>query len=344
MIETLPKSKLGAGSNELIKLTTNIVEVRDLTKTYGKQKALAQVSFQIEAGAIYGFIGPNGAGKTTTLGILATLLQPTSGEAYICGLPISQRKNHYEIRRAVGYLPDGFGIYERMRVREYLDFYAAAFRIPQPRRTALIDDLLSLVDLTAKRDVYATALSHGMKQRLGLARCLVHDPKLLLLDEPANGLDPRARVELRELLKELSRMGKTVIISSHILTELSEMCSHAGIIERGQMLATGRINDILQHLGGNTRRVQVKFRAVAAYADFITQSLERAPNVTSVHPVETEADSNLIGFELDLNGDEQAQVELLRYIVVQKLPLYALTETKGNLEDIFMQITQGAVS
>ncbi len=344
MIETLPKSKLESGSDALIKPTTNIVEVRDLTKTYGKQKALAQVNFQIEAGAIYGFIGPNGAGKTTTLGILATLLQPTSGEAYICGLPLSQSKNHYEIRRAVGYLPDGFGIYERMRVWEYLDFYAAAFRIPQPRRTALIDDLLSLVDLTSKRDAYATALSHGMKQRLGLARCLVHDPQLLLLDEPANGLDPRARVELRELLKELSRMGKTVIISSHILTELSEMCTHAGIIERGQMLATGRINDILQQLGGSTRRVQVKFRAVAAYATFIAQSLERAPNVTVVHPFETEASSNLLGFELELNGDEQAQVELLRYIVVQKLPLYALTETKGNLEDIFMQITQGAVS
>jgi len=347
MIEILQKVNPELQSDELIKPTANIVDVRNLTKTYGKQKALAQANFQIEAGAIYGFIGPNGAGKTTTLGILATLLQPTSGEAYICGLPISQRKNHYEIRRLVGYLPDGFGIYERMRVREYLDFYAAAYRIPQPRRTILIDDLLSLVDLTVKRDTYATALSHGMKQRLGLARCLVHDPKLLLLDEPANGLDPRARIELRELLKELSRMGKTIIISSHILTELSEMCTHAGIIERGQMLATGRINDILQQIGGNTRRVRVKFRAVAAYADFISQSLERAPNVTSVQPIETDAldaGSNLLGFELDLNGDEQAQVELLRYIVVQKLPLYALTETKGNLEDIFMQITQGTVS
>ena len=324
-----------------------IVEIQNLSKTYAKQQALVQINLEIEAGAIYGFIGPNGAGKTTTLGILATLLEPTSGEAFICGIPVSNPKNHWEIRRSMGYLPDGFGIYERMRVWEYLDFYATAYRIPQHRRKGLINDLLTLVDLTNKRDNYATSLSHGMKQRLGLARCLVHDPQLLLLDEPANGLDPRGRIELRELIKELSRMGKTIIISSHILTELSEMCTHAGIIECGQMLASGRIDDILHQLGGYGRRLIVKFRAVAAYTEFISQTLSRAPNVSKVQSLEqgiTDINSNLLPFELHLTGDEQAQVELLRYVVVQKLPLYSIIETKENLEDIFMQITQGTVS
>ena len=330
-------------NNPLQSSASNIIEVRNLTKTYGKQQAVSQVSFQIETGAIYGFIGPNGAGKTTTLGILATLLEPTSGEALICGVPVSRRKNHWEIRRLLGYMPDGFGTYERLRVWEYLDFYATAYHIPRSRRKALITDLLSLFDLTSKRDTYTAALSHGMKQRLGLARCLVHDPKLLLLDEPANGLDPRARIELRELLRELSRMGKTIIISSHILTELSEVCTHAGIIERGQMLVSGRISDILNQSGGYKRRVRAKFKAPAAHTAIISQILAAAPRVGDVQSAEADTPSAL-AFEFNLNGDEQTQIELLRYLVTQNLPLYALTEEKTNLEDIFMRITKGAVA
>src|SRR5215210_5854282 len=200
-------------------MTQAVVQTYNLTKRYGPFTALHELNMQIEKGAIHGFIGPNGAGKTTTMRILATLMAPTSGEAWVSGYPVMQEP--LEVRRRIGYMPDFFGVYDNMKVWEYLDFFAASYNVPQARRKTLTDDLLALVDLSIKRDSFVDDLSRGMKQRLCLARTLVHEPDLLILDEPASGLDPRARIELRELLLELQRLGKTILVSSHILTELA---------------------------------------------------------------------------------------------------------------------------
>jgi len=207
-----------------------VVETQGLGKRYGSLTALKELTLTIEEGSIYGFIGPNGAGKTTTLKILATLLLPSRGTAKICGVDL--REGPAKIRPLVGYMPDFFGVYDDMKVWEYMDFFGAAFKLPREKRLASMEGLLALVNLEDKRNDYVESLSRGMKQRLCLARALIHDPALLILDEPASGLDPRARVEMRELLKELKQMGKTIIVSSHILPELSELCTHIGIIER----------------------------------------------------------------------------------------------------------------
>lgn len=220
-----------------------IVETEGLTKRYGSFTALNELNLNIERGAIHGFIGPNGAGKTTTMRILSTLLEPTSGQAWVAGYPVTDEV--HEVRRKLGYMPDFFGVYDNMKVWEYLDFFAAAYHVPQERRKGMIDDLLALVDLTVKKDSFVEELSRGMKQRLCLARTLVHEPDLLILDEPASGLDPHARIELRELLKELRSLGKTILVSSHILTELAEMCTHVAIIERGTLLINGSVQEIL---------------------------------------------------------------------------------------------------
>ena len=232
-----------------------VVEARGLTKRYGAFVALDDLHLRIGPGVVFGFIGPNGAGKTTTLRILATLLEQTSGEAWVAGHSVAREPQ--AVRRAIGYMPDAFGVYDNMKVWEYLDFFAATYGIQRGRRLGLIDDLLALVDLGEKRDGYVEALSRGMKQRLCLARALVHDPQLLLLDEPASGLDPRARIELRALLRQLGALGKTVIVSSHILTELADMCDEVGIIERGRLLAAGPVSDLLRQLHTN-RSVMVR--------------------------------------------------------------------------------------
>jgi len=214
-----------------------IIETKDLMKRYGKFQAVNGVSLEVPAGSIYGFVGPNGAGKTTTMRMLTTLTRPTSGEARVAGHSVTEEPR--AVRRAIGYMPDEFGVYDDMRVWEYLDFFAACYDIPEANRKKLIDDLLELVDLAHRRDDMVDKLSRGMKQRLSLARTLAHDPAVLILDEPASGLDPRARVEIRELLVELAKMGKTIFFSSHILADVSEICTHIGIIEGGKMVAQG---------------------------------------------------------------------------------------------------------
>src|ERR1044071_6200483 len=211
-----------------------MIECRDLTKKYHELFALDRLTLKLDQGDVYGFIGPNGAGKTTTMRILATLLNPTWGEATVCGYSIYNGAK--EIRRLMGYMPDFFGVYDDMKVIEYLEFFAAAYRINGPARRQKCDQVLELVDLGYKRDALVTSLSRGMTQRLGLARVLLHDPQVLLLDEPASGLDPRARIEIRTLLKELRALGKTIMVSSHILPELADICNKIGIIERGEML------------------------------------------------------------------------------------------------------------
>ena len=220
-----------------------MIQTLRLQKRYGKLVAVRNLNIEIEEGDIFGFIGPNGAGKTTTLRILATLLAPSWGEAYIDGINVMA--NPYGVKRVVGFMPDTFGVYDGMRLREYLDFFGAAYKIPKKKRSGMVDDVLTLTDLTSKADDYVSAFSRGMKQRCLLAKTLIHDPKVLLLDEPASGLDPRARIEIRELLKTLRGMGKTIMISSHILSELGDVCNKIGIIERGELL-----EDLLGVLAG----------------------------------------------------------------------------------------------
>src|SRR6476469_6107924 len=221
-----------------------MIETRDLTKTYGDLYALNRLTLKLEKGDVYGFIGPNGAGKTTTMRILATLLNPSWGEASVCGYSIYNGAK--DIRRVIGYMPDFFGVYDDMKVIEYLEFFAAAYRIKGPARKKICEEVLELVDLTYKRDALVTSLSRGMTQRLGLARVLLHDPQVLLLDEPASGLDPRARIEIRTLLKRLGTMGKTIMVSSHILPELADICNKVGIIERGELVFNDTVAELLK--------------------------------------------------------------------------------------------------
>src|SRR5438477_8046490 len=223
-----------------------MIETNDLTKMYGDLYALNRLNLTLHQGDVYGFIGPNGAGKTTTMRILATLLNPSWGEATVCGYSIYTGSK--EIRRVIGYMPDFFGVYDDMKVIEYLEFFAAAYRIKGPARKKICEEVLELVDLTYKRDALVTSLSRGMTQRLGLARVLLHDPQVLLLDEPASGLDPRARIEIRALLKELRSMGKTILVSSHILPELADICNKIGIIERGKLLFDGDVESAIRQV------------------------------------------------------------------------------------------------
>src|SRR5579872_1316398 len=226
-----------------------MIQIRNLRKEYKDLVAVRNLSLDLDPGDIFGFIGPNGAGKTTTIKMLATLLMPTAGAAYVDGIDVV--RNPESVRSVVGYMPDFFGVYDDIKVWEYLDFFAAAYRIPRNKRPQLIDDVLTLTDLNVKKDAYVESLSRGMKQRLCLAKTLVHDPKVLLLDEPASGLDPRARIEIRELLKELQAMGKTIIVSSHILPEMEEFCNKIGIIEKGEMIVAGDVNDIIRQVRGH---------------------------------------------------------------------------------------------
>ena len=223
-----------------------MIETHELTKMYGELYALNRLNLTLQQGDVYGFIGPNGAGKTTTMRILATLLNPSWGEATVCGYSIYTGSK--EIRRVIGYMPDFFGVYDDMKVIEYLEFFASAYRIKGPARRKICEEVLELVDLTYKRDALVTSLSRGMTQRLGLARTLLHDPQVLLLDEPASGLDPRARIEMRALLKELRNMGKTILVSSHILPELADICNKIGIIEQGCLLVNGEVTDVMKQV------------------------------------------------------------------------------------------------
>src|ERR1700733_13138592 len=231
---------------ELTKTPVPMVDIRNLWIKYGSFIAVRGISFKIPRGEVFGFIGPNGAGKSSTIRVLATLQQPNAGYALVDGVEV--RQDPMKIRRKMGYMPDSFGLYEGLTVREYLHFFAAAYDTPEERRDRLVDDVLALTDLRFKLDSQVDGLSRGMKQRLGLARVLLHDPELLLLDEPASGLDPRARIEVRELLKELQRMGKTILVSSHILHELSQLCTRIGIIEAGQLVAEGSLVEIYRKL------------------------------------------------------------------------------------------------
>ncbi len=308
-----------------------MIETRDLTKMYGDLYALNRLTIKLERGDVYGFIGPNGSGKTTTMRILATLLNPTWGEATVCGYSIYN--NAKEIRRVIGYMPDFFGVYDDMKVIEYLEFFAAAYRIKGPDRRRKCDQVLDLVDLGYKRDALVTSLSRGMTQRLGLARVLLHEPQVLLLDEPASGLDPRARIEMRELIKELRNMGKTVMVSSHILPELADICNKIGIIERGQLLFDGDVESAIRQV----RQHIVYFVAVANGMNSAAKDhLEGHIDVLSV---EEKPDQGCL--RVTLNDGVTDGSFIAELLMKQGLRLKMLKEEEVDLEDVFMGITKG---
>jgi len=306
-----------------------MIEINGLTKKYGSFTALDSLSINIDRGIVFGVVGHNGAGKSTAFSILATLLSPTSGTAVINGASVTHEPE--KVRKQIGYMPDFFGVYDHLRVNEYLDFYGASYSISAKDREKLIPQLLDLVNLTEKQNSYVDVLSRGMKQRLCLARSLIHDPEVLILDEPASGLDPRARVEMREILKELKNMGKTILISSHILPELSEMCDQIGVINKGKLVAHGSVADIQQQLQAD----KVIIVALHGQIDRSISFFEDDPSVSRVIKLE----NNSIQFQY--SGDEEAQMNLLKNAILAELPILSFKQLESNLEDVFMEITKG---
>jgi ABC-2 type transport system ATP-binding protein len=310
---------------------TPVIEVHDLTKKYGELFAINKIELKLDRGDVFGFIGPNGAGKTTTMRILATLLNPTWGEAYVGGYSIYTKPK--EIRRIIGYMPDFFGVYDNMQVIEYLEFFAAAYRITGPDRRKICNDVLDLVDLGYKRNELVTSLSRGMTQRLGLARVLLHDPQVLLLDEPASGLDPRARIEIRGLLKELRSMGKTIMVSSHILPELADICNKIGIIERGELIVNADVDDVMK---------QVRQQTVLKID--VSTDREAAAKLLESHPIVEQVEVDKNGLRVTLTNGDHDFSQLARILLDNGHALTRLGEEEINLETAFMTLTKGITS
>lgn len=307
-----------------------MIELINFTKHYGDLVAVDCLNLKIGEGEMFGFIGPNGAGKSTSIRFLTTLLKATGGEGIVNGCRVT--RDPLGVRRSVGYMPDTFGVYDGMKVWEFLDFFAVAYQIPRKRRKQVIGDVLDLLDLTVKRDDFVNGLSRGMKQRLCLAKTLVHDPPVLILDEPASGLDPRARLEVKALLKELRKMGKTILISSHILTELADCCTSIGIIERGKMLMHGPIEDVYRQIRGN-RIVEIRFLENAEAGASMLRSLNETHRV--------QVDGNRVTAELKMSDEQLAS--LLKQMIAHGLRIRSFAEKDPTLEDVFMMVTKGAV-
>ena len=303
-----------------------MIAVEQLTKVYGHRTAVDGVSFEVPKGEIFGFVGPNGAGKTTTLRILAALLEPTAGRAFVDGADVGREPDR--VHERLGYMPDFFGVYDQLTAGEYLDFYAACYRQPKARRTKITEDLLELVGLSDRKDQAVDTLSRGLKQRLCLARALVHDPAVLLLDEPASGLDPRARVEMREILKELQKMGKTIVISSHILPELTELCTMIGIIDQGRMRATGPVKDVIRQLTSG-RRLRI---TVLGQREEAVTVLKPMPMIHAVTTVDG-------AIEAEYEGDDAVAASLLQSLIASGIKVSGFSQLDGGLEDAFMRAT-----
>jgi len=310
-----------------------MIEVRGLVKKFKKVEAIKGISFTVGEGDAYGFIGPNGAGKTTTIRILSTLLEPTEGEIFIDGISVIDEPEG--IRGLIGYMPDYFGVYDGMRVWEYLDFFAAAYRKPARDRKKLISDVMELTDLEGKRETQIETLSKGMKQRLCVAKTLLNDPKVLILDEPASGLDPRARIELKELLKELTRMNKTIFISSHILPELSDLCNVIGIIEAGKMVASGSMEVFTNHIKSASSMRSIKIQALA--------DKTRVEKVLSLYEGVLDVTRKNSGFNVEFDGGTEEVALFLEHLVDQKLKIVEFSEEGADLEEVFMKLTRGEV-
>jgi ABC-2 type transport system ATP-binding protein len=308
-----------------------MIEIIDFTKRYGTFTAVDGLNLKIEAGEMFGFIGPNGAGKSTTIRFLATLLAATHGEGIVNGHSVT--KEPLAVRKSVGYMPDSFGVYDGMKVWEFLDFFAVAYQIPRDKRKQGIGDVLELMDLMHKRDDFVNSLSRGMKQRLCLAKTLVHDPPVLILDEPSSGLDPRARLEVKALLKELCRMGKTILISSHILTELADCCTSIGIIERGQLLMHGPIADVYRRIRGN-RRIEIKF----------VDRMDVGLSVIRSNPHTRDVQIEDHQVTVELATDDVGVSALMQQLAQSGVPMRSFSEKEPTLEDIFMLVTKGLVT
>lgn len=309
---------------------STVIKTVNLTKRYGSLIALSNLNLQINQGDCFGFIGPNGAGKTTTIKILATLLQPTWGEARICDFVVGYQSR--QIRPLIGYVPDYFGSYEDMVVQEYLEFFAAAYNINGSARAKAVNDVLELTDLGSRRDAYVDSLSRGMKQRLSIARVILHDPQVLLLDEPAGNLDPRARIEMRELLKELRRMGKTILISSHILPELQDLCNTVGIIEQGELKYAGPWTEIVKKARGGT----IVYVGLSSNHALAMQLLQKMPQIQAVNQ-----NDGLL--EISLKPEVSDYSFIPRQIISAGFNLTMFKEEEVNLETAFMRLTKGVV-
>ncbi|RKD30547.1 ABC transporter ATP-binding protein [Thermohalobacter berrensis] len=305
-----------------------MLRIENLTKKYGNIKAVDNLSFQVKEGEIFGLVGPNGAGKTTTFKMIATLLKPTSGRIYIDDIEVSN--NLKEVRTKIGYMPDFFGVYDNLKVEEYLEFYGDIGGVSKKEIKDIIEDLLHLVNLTHKKGEYVDSLSRGMKQRLCLARSLIHNPKLLILDEPASGLDPRARIQMKEILRELKSMGKTIIISSHILPELSELCTSIGIMEKGKLVISGPVDKIMRKIN-KTNIIRIRVLDLKKKA---IKLLKEEPNIDSVY-------ENDRFIEISFNGEEDQMVQLIKKLINNGIPVVSFNPVDGNLEEIFMKVTKG---
>ena len=325
------KESWGQAMRESHESREAMIELSDFGKDYGDFTAVKRLNLKIEAGETFGFIGPNGAGKSTTIRFLSTLLRASRGDGTVNGYLVSA--DPLNVRRSVGYMPDNFGVYDGMKVWEFLDFFAVAYGIRKKQRSRVIIDVLELLDLAHKRDDYVNGLSRGMKQRLCLAKTLVHDPPVLILDEPASGLDPRARLEVKALLKELRRMGKTILISSHILTELADWCTSIGIIERGELLMSGPIEEVYRKIRGN-RLVHIKF------VDGMDVGMSVIRNSPGCRSVQTEDHSATV----ELETDDDGVAKLLAELTANNVRIRSFHETDPTLEDVFMTVTKGLVT
>ena len=308
-----------------------MIELKDFGKDYGDFRAVDCLNLHIAEGEMFGFIGPNGAGKSTSIRFLATLLKASRGEGIINGHSVT--RDPMAVRHSVGYMPDNFGVYDGMKVWEFLDFFAVAYRIGKTKRKQVIADVLELLDLAHKRNDYVNGLSRGMKQRLCLAKTLVHDPPVLILDEPSSGLDPRARGEVKALLKELRRMGKTILISSHVLSELADCCTSVGIIERGQLLMSGPIADVYRKISGN-RVIEVRF----------VENMDVGLSVIRSCPYTRNVAVDVNSCSIELETDDRGIAELLNQLVYNKVVLRSYAERDPTLEDVFMMVTKGLVT
>ena len=308
-----------------------MIETKDLTKKYGETFAIQSIEMKLDKGDLFGFIGPNGAGKTTTMRIIATLLAPSWGEAYVDGNSIYT--NPKEIRRLVGYMPDFFGVYDDMKVIEYLEFFAAAYRINGEARRKVCEEMLGVVDLEFKRDAFANTLSRGQTQRLGLARVLLHDPQVLLLDEPLSGLDPRARIDMRNLLKRLGEMGKTVIVSSHILPELADVCNKIGIIDRGVMQFNAPVAEVMKHVRDN---MQLVVR--------VGEQTDETARLLETHELVVAADVKAESIVVTLKQGVTDYSDLATLLVQSGKKILEFREDQIDLESAFMALTKGISS
>ncbi len=312
-----------------------MLKIEDLKKNYGSFPALKGLSLEIPDGALHGFVGPNGAGKTTTMRILATLMKPTSGTAYVDGTDVV--KDGQKARKLVGYMPDFFGVYDSLKCWEYLDFYARCYRIGAEDRKRMTRQLLELVQLEDKENEYVDALSRGMKQRLCLARSLIHDPKLLILDEPASGMDPRARAEMKGILRTLREMGKTVLISSHILPELAEMCDSLTILDHGELVFSGSVEALNDKMNGNAPLdIRLEEGCGEETVEAAVRCLKEMPVVTEI----LREEPYLLRIRLD--GGTEVCPDVLRQLVMKGVPVCDFHRAPMNLEKVFMEVTQGA--